>query len=386
MAEPPRRPGKGLMIAPGRPLAQVAARQLAIAAELRDEAGREGFKAFLGRHPEFLAAGLSAQYPLDGELLGRYADRWDWHRLSRNLILPWSLELIERYADRWSWGEISWNRALPWSRKLIEHYANQWDWEQLAENPALPWSAALLVQFEGRWHYRALTDLPLPLWSLVRPADVMALMDALPSQRPLTFAEGWDAYQRGDYAVAVAAWQPLAEQGDTDAQFNLGVSYQHGIGVIQDDAQAMYWYQQAAAQGHALAPSNLEEMSRIDPGWERDMVPAYNQEALRWLEQANYPPGEAPALLALARWGLENLELEGPWARERMEMEGLLCNLELWAKVSPEEAVRYLVCGVEPDPMVWPEDLGPDLEGAAARLVDRLSGLLEAQKILMPRD
>lgn len=38
------------------------------------------------------------------EVVGRYADRWDWKELSRNTALP--LETIGLYADRLDWGEL----------------------------------------------------------------------------------------------------------------------------------------------------------------------------------------------------------------------------------------------------------------------------------------
>ena len=36
---------------------------------------------------------------------------------------------------------------------------------------------------------------------------------------------GLDAYNRGDFATALREWTPLAEQGDADAQSNLGLMY-----------------------------------------------------------------------------------------------------------------------------------------------------------------
>ena len=41
----------------------------------------------------------------------------------------------------------------------------------------------------------------------------------------------------------------LAEQGDADAQFNLGVMYAYGVGVPQDFLPAYVWFSAAAAQG-----------------------------------------------------------------------------------------------------------------------------------------
>ena len=40
-----------------------------------------------------------------------------------------------------------------------------------------------------------------------------------------------------------------AERGDAQAQFNLGVMYDKGRGVSQDDAEAFKWYRQAAERG-----------------------------------------------------------------------------------------------------------------------------------------
>ncbi len=57
---------------------------------------------------------------------------------------------------------------------------------------------------------------------------------------------GWDegaaAYQRGDYATALREWRPLAEQGNADAQFFLGVMYYKGRGVPQDYVEAIIWF------------------------------------------------------------------------------------------------------------------------------------------------
>ena len=67
------------------------------------------------------------------------------------------------------------------------------------------------------------------------------------------FEEGRDAYMRGDYATALLEFKPLAEQGDAEAQNNLGLMYSTGKGVPQDYANAMKWYRKAAEQGHTEA-------------------------------------------------------------------------------------------------------------------------------------
>ncbi len=68
--------------------------------------------------------------------------------------------------------------------------------------------------------------------------------------------EGFAAYKRGDYATALREWRTLAKQGNANAQLLLGVMYDIGLGVRQDDAQAHIWFNLAA--------------SRYPPGEDRD--------------------------------------------------------------------------------------------------------------------
>ena len=74
------------------------------------------------------------------------------------------------------------------------------------------------------------------------------------------FNKGIAAYSRGDYAAALKEWRPLAEQGDADAQYNLGVMHDTGQGVPQDYKTAVKWFRLAAEQGNAAAQNNLGVM------------------------------------------------------------------------------------------------------------------------------
>ena len=64
---------------------------------------------------------------------------------------------------------------------------------------------------------------------------------------------GLKAAQAGDFQTALKEWKPLADQGLAGAQFNLGIMYANGRGVVEDDAEAVRWYRLAADQGHRLA-------------------------------------------------------------------------------------------------------------------------------------
>jgi len=80
------------------------------------------------------------------------------------------------------------------------------------------------------------------------------------------YTKGVEAYEKGDFTTALKFWQPLAEQGDTDAQYNLGQMYRQGQGVQQDNKTAVKWYTLAAEQGIANAQVNLGVMYRRGEG------------------------------------------------------------------------------------------------------------------------
>ena len=58
-----------------------------------------------------------------------------------------------------------------------------------------------------------------------------------------------------DDAEAARWYRMAAEQGNPDAQFNLGLSYAKGQGVAKDNAEAVHWYRLAAEQGNATHSS-----------------------------------------------------------------------------------------------------------------------------------
>ena len=67
----------------------------------------------------------------------------------------------------------------------------------------------------------------------------------------------------------------LADQGDVDAQFNLGNMYDNGNGVPENDAEAVKWYRKAADQGYAKAQTSLGVMYANGEGVPENFVHAY---------------------------------------------------------------------------------------------------------------
>lgn len=89
------------------------------------------------------------------------------------------------------------------------------------------------------------------------------------------FADGLEAYDGGDWAAVLAAWRPLAEAGDAEAQTALGGLYLTGTGVAVNPAEAARWYRLAAEQGDPVAQLNLGDLYSRGSGVGRDLVQAY---------------------------------------------------------------------------------------------------------------
>nr|WP_181718316.1 tetratricopeptide repeat protein [Psychrobacter sp.]QJS05259.1 sel1 repeat protein [Psychrobacter sp.] len=68
------------------------------------------------------------------------------------------------------------------------------------------------------------------------------------------------------YEKAFEWFTKAAEQGHADAQNNLGLMYKAGLGVSHDDYVAFEWFTKAAEQGHADAQNNLGLLYRDGKG------------------------------------------------------------------------------------------------------------------------
>src|SRR5512136_459034 len=70
------------------------------------------------------------------------------------------------------------------------------------------------------------------------------------------------AIKRRDYATALRLIRPLADQGNANAQYNLGVFYDNGLGVPQDKVRAYMWFNLSAAQGREGAAAFRDLIAR----------------------------------------------------------------------------------------------------------------------------
>ena len=85
-----------------------------------------------------------------------------------------------------------------------------------------------------------------------------------------------------------------AEQGDSNAQYDLAQSYQSGKGSTKDMAKATEWYEKAAVQGHKVAQSKLSMIYARGEGTPKDAT-----KVIDWTQQSA-EQGDANAQIALS--------------------------------------------------------------------------------------
>ena len=72
-----------------------------------------------------------------------------------------------------------------------------------------------------------------------------------------------------------------AEQGDADAQWELGYMYAEGRGVEKNDKEAAKWFRKAAEQGDAVSQYELGRLYAKGKGVDQDY-----EKAMKWIRKA----------------------------------------------------------------------------------------------------
>jgi hypothetical protein len=93
---------------------------------------------------------------------------------------------------------------------------------------------------------------------------ILLLAPTLPAAADV--AAGDRAYANGDYQAAFREWEPAARNGNSDAQYGLGLLYEFGLGARQDYQRAALWYERAVEQGHIPAHYALGYLYEIGEG------------------------------------------------------------------------------------------------------------------------
>jgi TPR repeat protein len=137
--------------------------------------------------------------------------------------------------------------------------------------------------------------------------------------------EGIAAYTVGDYAKAMAEFKVLADQGNMEAQYFLGLFYHNGFGVKRSQAEAFKWFEKAARQGEVQSQYYAGIMSAAGHGTTKDLSMAdmwltlcaanpkssyrdtlYTKEEIRKVEKKMTPEQIAKVKELVANWKPQN--------------------------------------------------------------------------------
>ena len=119
-----------------------------------------------------------------------------------------------------------------------------------------------------------MSQIPIQI-SRLRDMAIAAVCVGIVSSAALAgpFEDGDAAYWRHDYAEALRILRPLADQGDTNAQADMGYMYLNGFGVEKNGGQAVRWFFRSADNGNPKAQAMLAHLYfRGDAGVSRDLA------------------------------------------------------------------------------------------------------------------
>ncbi len=95
------------------------------------------------------------------------------------------------------------------------------------------------------------------------------------------FALGVKAYQQGNYPEMISNWEKAVEQGNTNAQYNLGICYENGRGVEKNLKKSFDLFYNAAQNNH------IGSQYKIGVYYAKGIYVLRNiKDAMKWLEKA----------------------------------------------------------------------------------------------------
>lgn len=177
-------------------------------------------------------------------------------------------------------------------------------------------------------------------------AVLMAAWTANASSLDEEMRQAAKLHKQAETAQAVAIWQRLSAQGNADAAYNLAVIHQHGDGVPVDFEKAMSWYRLAAERGDKISQFQIGLMYQIGQGVEENQA-----EAHRWFtmhRQHHLHHAHQPQMVAWRKQALALIE-----DRDRREFaasahrEGQRVLAELKKRAQPMDAPQTLALNAD---------------------------------------
>jgi TPR repeat protein len=76
----------------------------------------------------------------------------------------------------------------------------------------------------------------------------------------IIFEDASGHYEREEYSISFELFALLASKGHSPSKNNLGVMYEHGLGIKKDTDLAMKWYKNAAKDMEVASFSNIADL------------------------------------------------------------------------------------------------------------------------------
>ena len=89
------------------------------------------------------------------------------------------------------------------------------------------------------------------------------------------YEKGKKAYSNLDYKTANKFWTISANNGNSNAQYELGLNYAHGLGIEKNHEKAIELYKLSAKQGNIQAQISLAFLYKQGLGTEINYVKAF---------------------------------------------------------------------------------------------------------------
>lgn len=174
-----------------------------------------------------------------------------------------------------------------------------------------------------------------------------------------------------DYSLQEIQWMhDAAQDGNADAQLELGLVYEYGLGILQ--AEAVKWYEKAATQGNSTAQYNVALMYYNGKGVSKDY-----SKAAQWIGKSA-AQGDADAQLILGGMYYEgkviqqNESAASKWLEKSCD-NGNQLGCQLYAELNEtnqsddqEEADNYYRLGMQYEDVLDFDDAAEMFEAAAA--------------------
>ena len=98
---------------------------------------------------------LSGDFQWTENLLVHYQDKLDWHKISSNRNIFWTIPMVQKFRNSIDWDIFSLNAGAEClTEKFINAFKDDWNWSNLADNYYLEISYELLDKFVDKWDWK----------------------------------------------------------------------------------------------------------------------------------------------------------------------------------------------------------------------------------------